>query len=74
MVCSILSIFPETQQWNREHYSRSYEVFLDVPMEEFRRRDPKGLYRAAASRPARSWSPWRNGGMKAATAPRGQLP
>ena len=49
VVCSILSIFPETRRWSREHYSRYFEVFLDVPMDVLRRRDPKGLYRRAAA-------------------------
>lgn len=48
VVCSNLSNFPEARRWNREHYSRYFEVFLDVPMEVLRRRDPKGLYRRAA--------------------------
>ena len=44
VVCAILSLFPETQDWNRDHFERYYEVFLDVPMEVLERRDQKGLY------------------------------
>lgn len=46
-VAAVLSIFPEWQAWNREHFSRYFEVFLDTPMETVEARDSKGLYRAA---------------------------
>lgn len=47
VVTAILSIFPESQRWNRDNYSSYYEVFLDVPMSILRARDAKGLYAAA---------------------------
>lgn len=47
VLCSVLSIFPEAQAWNRQHYSDYFEIFLKVSMEELVRRDPKGLYRNA---------------------------
>lgn len=46
-VAAVLSIFPESQKWNRETFSEYYEVFLDVPMDVLRERDSKGLYRRA---------------------------
>lgn len=49
VVAAVLSIFPEWQKWNRETFKEYYEIFLDVPMEELRRRDPKGLYAKAFS-------------------------
>ena len=48
VVCSILSIFDEMRAANRERFSRYFEVFLDVPLEVVRQRDPKGIYAAAA--------------------------
>jgi adenylylsulfate kinase len=48
VVCAILSLFEETRAWNRAEYSHYVEVFLDVPMDELKRRDPRGLYREAA--------------------------
>ena len=48
VVCAILSLFEETRAWNRAHLSRYVEVFLDVPMEELKARDRRGLYRGAA--------------------------
>lgn len=47
VVCSILSLFPEQQAWNRKHYSGYLEVFVDVPMEVLAARDQKGLYSGA---------------------------
>ncbi|HLG29315.1 MAG TPA: adenylyl-sulfate kinase [Candidatus Brocadiales bacterium] len=49
VICSILSLFPETRQWNRERYSQYFEVYIDVPMEVLSKRDQKGLYSAAQS-------------------------
>ncbi|HEY3749883.1 MAG TPA: adenylyl-sulfate kinase [Pseudonocardiaceae bacterium] len=47
VVAAVLSIFPEWQAWNREHFSQYYEVFLDIPMDVVIDRDTKGLYRSA---------------------------
>lgn len=44
VVCAILSIFPESRAWNREHLSRYFEVFIDTPIEHLVHRDSKGLY------------------------------
>lgn len=47
VVAAVLSLFPDWQQWNREQFSRYFEIFLDVPMAELEARDPKGLYARA---------------------------
>lgn len=47
VVCCILSIFEENHQWNREHYSDYFEVFVDAPFEDLVDRNPKNLYRQA---------------------------
>lgn len=44
VVCSILSIFREHQDWNRTAFQQYLEVFVEVPMSELRQRDQKGLY------------------------------
>ena len=44
VVCATMSLFPECQEWNREHIKRYFEVYVRVPLEELVRRDPKGLY------------------------------
>ena len=46
VVCSILSIFQSTRDWNRENINNYYEVFIDVDMEDLRERDVKGIYKA----------------------------
>jgi len=43
-ICCVLSLFEEHREWNREHLSSYFEVYLDVPMETLRQRDEKDLY------------------------------
>ena len=47
VVCSILSIFHDAQEWNRENYSEYKEIYLDVTMETLLKRDSKKLYQNA---------------------------
>ena len=49
VVAAVLSIFHEWQDWNRQHLSHYYEVYLDVSLDTLRARDPKGLYQKAAA-------------------------
>ena len=44
VVCSILSIFPESRSWCRENLSKYYEVYIDTPISALKERDSKGLY------------------------------
>lgn len=46
VVCATVSMFHEVRRWNRTHIPGYVEIFLDVPIEELRRRDAKGLYGA----------------------------
>ncbi len=45
---STVSLFRDVHEWNRSNLPGYVEIFLDVPMAELCRRDPKGLYRRAA--------------------------
>lgn len=45
VVIATISLFREVHAWNRTNLPGYFEVFLKVPMEELRRRDPKGIYR-----------------------------
>jgi cytidine diphosphoramidate kinase len=45
VVISTVALFKEIHIWNREHLPGYFEVYLKVPMEELRKRDPKGIYR-----------------------------
>jgi adenylylsulfate kinase-like enzyme len=45
VVIATISLFREVHAWNRENLTGYFEVYLKVPIEELRRRDPKGIYR-----------------------------
>lgn len=45
VVCAILSLFPETREWNRKNLKNYYEVFIDAPIQDLVQRDEKGIYR-----------------------------
>lgn len=44
VVCAILSLFPETRDWNRKNIENYYEVFIDTPIDDLIKRDSKGIY------------------------------
>lgn len=46
VVIATISLFHEIHAWNRENLPGYLEVFLDVPEDVRRKRDPKGLYAA----------------------------
>lgn len=46
VIIATISLFHEIHAWNREHLPGYLEIFLDVPDEVRRMRDPKGLYAA----------------------------
>jgi adenylylsulfate kinase-like enzyme len=45
VVIATISLFREVHAWNRANLPGYFEVYLRVPVEELRRRDPKGIYR-----------------------------
>ncbi|MGC2456686.1 MAG: adenylyl-sulfate kinase [Gallionellaceae bacterium] len=45
VVIATISLFGEIHAWNRANLPGYVEVYLKVPVEELRRRDPKGIYR-----------------------------
>jgi len=47
VVCAILSIFHESQRWNREHLDDYFEVFVDASLDDLIARDSKGIYQSA---------------------------
>ena len=44
VVVATISLFNEIQEWNRANLPGYFEVYLKVPIDELRRRDPKGIY------------------------------
>lgn len=45
VVIATISLFRDVHAWNRVDLPGYFEVYLRVPLEELRRRDPKGIYR-----------------------------
>jgi len=45
VVIATISLFHEVHNWNRINLPGYFEIYLKVPIEELRRRDPKGIYR-----------------------------
>jgi adenylyl-sulfate kinase len=44
VVTAILSLFPESREWNRENIENYYEIFIDSPIDNLIERDSKGIY------------------------------
>ena len=47
VVIGVIGLFNEVHQWNRQNIPGYIEVFVDVPMEELKKRDPRNLYKKA---------------------------
>lgn len=47
VVCATVSMFQDVRDWNRQNIPSYCEIYLKVPMEVLRERDPKGLYSGA---------------------------
>ena len=45
VVIATVALFKDVHSWNRANIEKYVEVFLDVPLDELKRRDPKGIYR-----------------------------
>jgi adenylylsulfate kinase-like enzyme len=45
VVIATISLFREVHAWNRSNLPGYLEVYLKTPLQELRRRDPKGIYR-----------------------------
>ena len=45
VVIATISLFRDVHAWNRANLPGYFEVYLKVPIEELRRRDPKDIYR-----------------------------
>lgn len=45
VVIATISLLKEIHLWNRLNLQGYFEVYIKVPLEELRRRDPKGIYR-----------------------------
>jgi adenylylsulfate kinase len=48
VVCATISMFHDVRAWNRANNAHYFEVYLRVPEDQLRARDPKGLYKKNA--------------------------
>ncbi len=44
VVVSTVALFHAIHDWNRQNLPGYFELYLEVPISELRRRDPKGIY------------------------------
>jgi len=44
VVIATVALFKEVHEWNRTNIPGYFEVFLDVPLDELQKRDPKHIY------------------------------
>lgn len=44
VITATVSLFKEIHIWNAKNLPNYFEVFLDIPLSELRRRDPKRIY------------------------------
>ena len=44
VIIATISMFSEIYVWNRKNLPKYFEIFLNVPLKELRRRDPKNIY------------------------------
>ena len=44
VIVATISLFKEVHNWNRKNLKNYYEVFLDTPIEELKKRDSKKIY------------------------------
>ena len=47
VVCATISLFHDVQRWNRDNIPGYREIYLQVPIDELKRRDSKGIYAGA---------------------------
>ena len=45
VITSVISMFEEIYSWNKKNLPGYFEVFLDIPLEELKKRDSKGIYK-----------------------------
>ena len=49
VVIAVIGLFKELHEWNRKNIPNYIEVFIDTPLIELKRRDPKDLYKDSDS-------------------------
>ena len=49
VVIAVIGLFKEIHDWNRKNITNYVEIFIDTPLHELKKRDPKGLYKKYAA-------------------------
>ena len=49
VIIAVVGLFREIQDWNRKNITNYVEIFIDTPLHELNKRDPKGLYKKYAA-------------------------
>lgn len=49
VIVATISMFNEIYSWNRINLPNYFEIYLNVPMQELKKRDPKNIYKRFAS-------------------------
>ena len=49
VVIGVICLFKEIHTWNRENIEGYVEIFVDTPLDELKKRDPKGIYKKVIS-------------------------
>jgi len=45
VIIAVIGLFKEIHDWNRKNIPEYCEIFIDTPIEELKKRDPKGIYK-----------------------------
>ena len=45
VVIAVIGLFKEVHKWNRDNIKNYIEIFIDTPLSELKKRDPKNIYR-----------------------------
>ena len=45
IIIATISLYQKVHNWNKLNLKNYYEVYLEVPINELKRRDPKGIYK-----------------------------
>jgi adenylylsulfate kinase len=45
VVIAVIGLFEEIHLWNRKNIPGYVEIFIDTPLSELKKRDPKGIYK-----------------------------
>ena len=45
VIIAVIGLFKDIHTWNRKNIPGYCEIFIDTPIEELKKRDPKGIYK-----------------------------